>query len=110
VPKAIGAHMSRQDASTLRQTAARLNGTYHDGNEKHMTTELVSRIDERAGPKDKEKWTEREYALLALGLGSAFLTLTPVVLAILGTGWSPGRRTPFVRSVTREPARAGAGI
>jgi Ca-activated chloride channel family protein len=110
VPKAIGAHMSRQDASTLRQTAARLNGTYHDGNEKQMSSEFVSRIDERAGPKDLNKWTEREYALLALGLGSGFLALMPVALAVLGTGWSPGRRYAYVRNVTGDPVRAGAGV
>ena len=99
VPKPIGPHMSRQDASTLRQTAARLNGAYHDGNEKHMTTDLITRIDERASPKDLKKWTEREYALLALGVGSAVLALLPMALAILGTGWSPGRRTASMRNV-----------
>src|SRR5439155_4954956 len=31
VGKAFGGHMSRQDVSTLRQVATRLNGTYHDG-------------------------------------------------------------------------------
>lgn len=90
--RAIGSHMSRQDASTLRQTATRLNGVYHDGNEKHMSTELVSRIDERAAPKDKDHWTEREYALLCVGIGGGVLALLPFLLAILGTGWHPGRR------------------
>ena len=46
--KSFGGHMSRQDVSTLRQVATRLNGAYHDGNEKHLTTELVSKIDEKA--------------------------------------------------------------
>lgn len=90
----IGAHMSRQDASTLRQTATRLNGVYHDGNEKQMSTELVSRIDERASPKDKDRWTAREYGLLAAGLGGGLLGFLPFALALFGTGWHPGRRPP----------------
>jgi Ca-activated chloride channel family protein len=101
VPKPISGHMSRQDVSTLRQAATRLNGTYHDGNEKHLSTELVSRIDEKAAPKDAGKWTLREYALLALGLGSAVLAFLPFVLAVVGTGWTPGRMKTASRNVPR---------
>lgn len=98
VPKAVGSHMSRQDVSTLRQTATRLSGVYHDGNEKHLSTELVTRIDEQAAPKDQDKWTDREYALVAVGVGGGVLALLPVVLAIVGTGWHPGRRVRAVPS------------
>jgi Ca-activated chloride channel family protein len=92
VGKAFGSHMSRQDVSTLRQVATRLNGTYHDGNEKHLTTELVSKIDEKAKPRAEEKWTPREYALLCVGAGTGTLALLPVLLTLAGTGWHPGRR------------------
>ncbi len=92
VGKAFGGHMSRQDASTLRQVATRLSGTYHDGNEKHLTTELVSKIDEKAGPKRDEAWTPREWALLCVGVGTAVLALVPALLTLIGTGWEPGRR------------------
>jgi Ca-activated chloride channel family protein len=92
VGKSLGGHTTRQDASTLRQVAARLNGTYHDGNEKQLSTELVSKIDERAKPKTGEQWTAREYALLCAGAGGSVFALLPAVLTLLGTGWSPGRR------------------
>lgn len=92
VGKSLGGHTTRQDASTLRQVAARLKGTYHDGNEKHMSTELVTKIDESARPKDADKWTAREYALLCCGVGTGLLALLPVVLLLVGTGWHPGRR------------------
>lgn len=92
VGKSLGGHTTRQDVSTLRQVATRLNGTYHDGNEKQLTTELISKVDERAKPKGGDKWTAREYALLATGAGSAVLALLPAVLLLLGTGWEPGRR------------------
>lgn len=92
VGKSLGGHTTRQDVSTLRQVAARLNGAYHDGNEKQLTTELVSRIDERAKPKNEEKFTAREWALVALGAGASVLALLPAVLFLFGTGWEPGRR------------------
>jgi Ca-activated chloride channel family protein len=92
VGKSLGGHTTRQDASTLRQVAARLNGTYHDGNEKQLSTELVSKIDERAKPKAGEQWTAREYALLCAGAGGGTFALLPAFLTLLGTGWSPGRR------------------
>ena len=91
VGKAFGGHMSRQDVSTLRQVATRLNGSYHDGNEKHLTTELVSKIDEKAKPKGADKWTPREYALLCVGVGTGVLAFLPALLTLLGTGWEPGR-------------------
>lgn len=98
VGKSLGGHNTRQDVSTLRQVATRLNGTYHDGNEKQLTTELISRIDERAKPKGGDKWTAREYALLCLGAGATALALLPALLTLLGTGWEPGRRPGFGRT------------
>ncbi len=97
VGKSLGGHTTRQDASTLRQVANRLNGVYHDGNEKHLTTELISRIDERARSKDTGKWTAREYALLCVGAGTAVLALLPAVLTLVGTGWAPGRHPRLAR-------------
>lgn len=92
VGKAFGGHMSRQDVSTLRQVATRLNGTYHDGNEKHLTTELISKIDEKAAPKGGDRCSPREYALLCVGSGAGVLAILPAVLMLIGTRWEPGRR------------------
>jgi Ca-activated chloride channel family protein len=101
-PKPIGPHMSRQDVSTLRQTAVRLNGTYHDGNDKMLSTELISRVDERAAPPEKEEWDDRRKALWCVGVGTPVLALLPAVLTLVGTGWSPGRHP--------RAARAGFGV
>jgi Ca-activated chloride channel family protein len=92
VGKAFGGHMSRQDVSTLRQVANRLAGTYHDGNEKHLSTELVSKIDEQAKPRGMDQWTPREWALLCAGAGCGVFALLPALLTLIGTGWEPGRR------------------
>jgi Ca-activated chloride channel homolog len=100
VGKAFGGHMSRQDVSTLRQVANRLAGTYHDGNEKHLSTELVSKIDEQAKPKGADQWTPREWALLCVGVGSGVIAVLPALLTLIGTGWEPGRRAN-----ARQPSR-----
>lgn len=86
----INGHMSRQDVATLRQIAARLGGAYHDGNEKHLPSELLAQLTAvpRTGPF--EQLTRRDYALMAAGLGSATLALLPVLLAAYGTAWRPG--------------------
>ena len=91
VGKSLGGHNTRQDVSTLRQLATRLSGMYHNGNDKHLTTEMVSSIDERAKPKGGDKWTLRELALFLSSLGVGIYALVQLVLTLLGTGWEPGR-------------------
>jgi Ca-activated chloride channel family protein len=88
--KFIDGRQSRQDASTLRQVAARLSGTYHNGNEKHLSTELLRQLTESstAGPLDR--LSRREYALIACGVGSAVFALLPLLLHYAGTRWRPG--------------------
>lgn len=104
VGKAFGSHMSRQDVSTLRQVANRLSGAYHDGNEKHLSTELVSKIDEQAKPQGAEQWRAREWAILCVGVGTGVYGLLPAFLLIVGTGWQPGRRSQqeFTKYAGRE--------
>lgn len=92
VGKSIEGHQSRQDATALRQLAARLNGIYHNGNEKHLPTEMVMAMDDRAIPSWWDKLTRREYALLAIGLSSIVLGFLPFVLQQWGTSWKPGVR------------------
>ena len=107
VGKSVGGHLSRQDVSTLRQVAARLNGVYHDGNDRHLSTALVSGLDEKATLPAGNKWGPREWARLAVGLGAGALALLPAGLLLAGTGWSPGRHP---RTVRRELDRAAANV
>jgi Ca-activated chloride channel family protein len=105
VGKSIEGHMSRQDTSTLRQVATRLNGTYHDGNDKQLTTELVSRIDERATPKREEEVSNRDLGLIFVTAGASVLALLPLALTLIGTGWHPGRHPWQARSGFGVPRR-----
>lgn len=86
----IDGRQSRQDIPALRQVAARLRGTFHNGTEKHLSTDLVFQATGRDAEDVFEKLTVREYALLATILGAAALALLPLLLHFFGTNWRPG--------------------
>lgn len=88
--KFIDGHQSRQDVATLRQIANRLRGTYHNGNQKHLSSQLVSRFTEAGEDDRSEPWGRREYALLAALLGSCLFSLVPLGLHYLGTRYRAG--------------------
>jgi Ca-activated chloride channel homolog len=89
----IDGRMSRQDASTLRQIAARLGGIYHDGNQKHLSSVLLAQLTVIPRKSAFEQLTRREYALIACGLGALVLAFLPVLLHRFGTRWRPGVRS-----------------
>ncbi len=109
----IDGRMSRQDSSTLRQIAARLGGSYHDGNAKHIPTATIRGLTVIPRQGAFERLTRREYALIACVLGASVYAFLPVLLHLLGTRWRPGVRPlapPAVRRIagrTRESAAAG---
>jgi Ca-activated chloride channel family protein len=99
----IDGHLSRQDASSLRQMALRLGGTYHNGNEKHLSTDLLRQVTLVGGQSAVDRLTRREYALLACAFGAAVLGVLPPLLHLAGTSWRPG--VP----VARRPRKGTAG-
>jgi Ca-activated chloride channel family protein len=101
--KFIDGHHSRQDAFTLRQVALRLAGTYHNGNEKHLSTDLLSQISAIPGQSPFERLTRRDYARFAVILGALVLAFLPLVLYHLGTSWTPG--VPVEAQAARERIR-----
>ena len=86
----INGRHSRQDVSTLRQIAIRLNGTYHNGNEKHLSTDLIDQLAVGSEENPLEKLTRREYALLVCGFSALVYAMLPWLLHHLGTRWKPG--------------------
>jgi Ca-activated chloride channel family protein len=86
----IDGRQSRQDVSTLRQTAVRLGGLYHDGNEKQISTDIVREVTAVKRPSRFDELTRREYALLACLVGALAYALLPVLLHAIGTAWRPG--------------------
>ena len=88
--KFIDGRNSRQDTSTLRGIATRLGGTYHNGNEKQVTTETLNMLMEATQASPLSKLTRREYALTACGLGGIIVALLPLLLHYVGSAWKPG--------------------
>ena len=93
----IDGHQSRQDVNTLRQVANRLRGQYHNGNQKHLTSQLVSRFTQVDDEERVEKWTRREWALLAVVLGSGIFSLVPILLHYFGMAYVAGTKASMVQ-------------
>ena len=88
--KFVDGHQSRQDESTLRQVAIRLGGEFHNGNKRHVPSDVLSAAAADSRKPLLEQLTLREYALLAIVFGSALLAGMPVLLHWFGTRWQPG--------------------
>lgn len=93
--KFIDGRQSRQETSVLNQIANRLQGTYHNGNEKHLSSSLIADLTRSEEESVWERLTLREYALIAATAGAAILSLLPLVLHFFGTTWLPGVRPHF---------------
>ena len=88
--KFIAGKNSRQDVSTLRQVAARLNGEFQNGNAQHISSSIISKLTQKTGKRSWRDLGKREYALIAISLGAAILALLPLLLHYFGTFWRPG--------------------
>ena len=102
VGKFIDGRHSRQDTATLRQIAARLGGVYHNGNQRHITSETISLVAGGRGDEVLEQLSNREYALMAVACGALVLSLLPLALHLGGTSWRPGVRTRSTDTLTRH--------
>ncbi len=91
----IDGHQSRQDINTLRQIANRLRGTYHNGDKKHLTSQIVSQFTRADDDDDRKAWTRREWALFAVIVGSAVFAILPIMLHYFGTSYRAG--TPIAK-------------
>lgn len=88
--KFIAGHQSRQDASTLRQVAVRLGGEFHNGNKRHVPSDVLAAAAADSRKPLIERLTLREYALLAVVVASVLLAGLPMLLHWFGTRWRPG--------------------
>ena len=101
----IDGRHSRQESSVLRQVAIRLGGVYHDGNERHIGSEILRTIAQSGEASNVDKLTRREYALLACALGATLFSLLPLALQRAGTRWRPG--VTSAGASTSPPLRKG---
>ena len=99
----IHKHHSRQDISTLRQVANRLQGIYHNGNQKHLSSDTIQELMDNTRDDEAKEWTRREYAMLAVVVGSFVFAVLPLLLHYFGSRWRPG-----VRNMRRAEKRDGS--
>ena len=90
--KFIAGHQSRQDASTLRQVAMRLDGEFHNGNKRQVPSDVLAAAAADSRKPLIERLTLREWALIAVTAASTLLALLPMLLHRFGTRWRPGVR------------------
>ena len=90
--KFLAGQQSKQDASTLRQIAIRLGGEFHNGNKRHVPSDILAEAAADSRKPLIERLTLREFALIAVCAASALLAMLPMLLHYLGTRWRPGVR------------------
>ncbi len=79
----VNGHSSRQDSMGLRQLALRLGGTYHDGNRKHLPSDVIAGLT-MVAPRVGGNWSQRDLAILCMAAGCLTLALTTPVLLFVG--------------------------
>lgn len=95
--KFIAGHQSRQDASTLRQVANRLGGEFHNGNKRHVPSDILAAAAADSRKPLIEQLSKREYALIAITVGAALLVAMQLLLHYFGARWAPGVMPVAVR-------------
>ncbi len=105
----IAGRTSRQDAKSLKQLAARLDGIYHDGNERHLPSDVVASLGMTV-PTPDDPSRLRDFALAGVGLGALQLALLPLLLRRFGAprgGAGAATRSGFsAQQGARAPAAA----
>jgi Ca-activated chloride channel family protein len=92
--KFIAGHQSRQDESTLRQVANRLGGEFHNGNKRHVPSDVLTVAAADSRKPLLQRLTQREYALIAICTGTVLLAALPLLLAAFGSRHRVGVQLP----------------
>ncbi len=80
----LDGHTSRQDADSLQRLALRLGGRYHDGNRKHLPTEVLANACRSLPERERGPLHRKDLAALAVGAGAALLAGLAPLLALAG--------------------------
>jgi len=89
----VAGRSSRQNKQALERLAVRLKGRYHDGNSKHLPSDLVRAL-AMAVPSIQDQTFLRDLAVAATGIGGAILGLLPLFLAQFGSRRKVAAITP----------------
>ncbi len=79
----VSGHSSKQETWSLKQLAARLNGTYHEGNRLQLPSEVLKKLS-MISPNAGEAMGSRDAGLLAVGIGGAMTAGIGPLLMLAG--------------------------
>ena len=79
----VSGHRSTQDTSSLKSLANKLKGIYHQGNNRHLPSEVLARLS-MVQPRFGEGIGLREFALGCLVVGGSLVTLIRPALVLIG--------------------------
>lgn len=82
-PSAVGEDLSRQDRHSLQRLAVQFRGVYHDGNEKHLPSNVLGDLT-MLGLKDDRPPRMRTIAMAAVGTGAGLIGVISTLLAVFG--------------------------
>jgi Ca-activated chloride channel homolog len=82
-PTMVSGHRSTQDTSSLKSLANKLKGIYHQGNNRHLPSEVLSRLS-MIQPRIGESLGLREVALTCLVIGGSLITCIGPALMLFG--------------------------
>lgn len=80
----VAGRTSRQNKQALERLAVRLKGRYHDGNTKHLPSNIVRSL-AMAVPSIQDQTFLRDLAVAATGIGGTIIGLLPLCLAHFGS-------------------------
>jgi Ca-activated chloride channel family protein len=102
----VSGHSSKQETVSLRTLAARLGGTYHEGNRLHLPSEVLARLS-MISPNAGGEIGIRDAGLIALGVGCSLTALIGPALMLFGLrrAHARERRHPVPQPST-APVRA----
>ncbi len=101
-PTMVSGHRSIQDTASLKSVANKLKGIYHQGNSRHLPSEVLSRLS-MVQPRIGDGLGLREFALGCLAIGGTVLTLMGPALILLGRSSCDLPAVPAGGSIRSNP-------
>ncbi|MFN7451162.1 MAG: hypothetical protein ACK5RF_22970 [Pirellula sp.] len=82
-PTVISGHRSTQDVASLKSLASKMKGVYHQGNNKHLPTNILNKLT-MVRPRIGEGMGLREWAVWCIGIGGSILAMLGPSLLLFG--------------------------
>jgi hypothetical protein len=103
----IAGHASRQDQWSLKSLAAKLGAHYHEGNTRHLPSEVLDSLTMIA-PRLSDSIGVRELGIVSLVSGAAMLGLLGPLLLRFGAPGSPAAQPAAAQAPTRLASLGGS--